>query len=164
MSSYIECESYAHRFAKETLAAWFREKWKINRDHGESPSYYLFNWNPDSNDGQHGIYLEYPLLSRKLADESVEILGAKPAWKKYPKLPPDSDKLSIEAVLDVAVCSNGKLLYGFEIVHKHPCTPGKLIFLKELRKKYGIKVYEVSARWILDQVKRPVNLKLTPVN
>ena len=30
---YIECESYAHRFAKQTLAEWFREKYKANKNH-----------------------------------------------------------------------------------------------------------------------------------
>jgi len=158
-----QCESYAHKYAKETVAQWFKEKWLINRDKGYRNSYFIFDWNPDNNDGDHGIKLEYPILIRKLQHGEEEVLGVATAWKQYPK-EPLADNIRIEAVLDIAVCSNDKLLYGFEIVHKHKCTIKKLSFLKKLKQDYGVTVYEINASWVLDQIHRPATLVMTEVS
>lgn len=154
----IQCESYAHRYAKDVLASWFREKWILNREKGYPNSYSIFEWSPDPSDGDHGIRLEYPIISRKLKNGETEILGVSPVWDTYPAtLSPDC---TIEAVLDVAVCSKDKLVYGLEIVHKHTCTERKIRFLKNI----GLKVYEINATWILDQVRRPANLLMSEVS
>lgn len=157
------CESYAHRYAKETLAAWFREKWIINRENGYPNSYFIFDWSPDNDDGDHGIKMEYPILKRKLKNGEEEILGVSSVWSSYPIVPENSEELRVEAILDIGVCSKGKLVYGFEIVHKHPCTPKKIVFLKELHKKYGLRVYEINASWILDQIRRPSRLDMLEI-
>ena len=155
---YIECESYAHRYAKQTLADWFREKYQANKKRSHPTSYYIFDWLPQNGDG---VYMEYPLLSRRVNDK-IEVFGIN-KWSKYPTIPPTNPDIIVEGVLDVAICSRGKLSYGFEIVHKHKCGPKKISFLKHLRTTYGIPVYEISASWILDQIKRPPNLSLSLV-
>lgn len=154
-------ESYAHKFAKETVASWFREKWDQPSGRG---SYFTFDWQPDPSDGQHGIKLEYPILSRSMADGTKEILGISTVWDKYPDLDCLAAKMQVEAVLDIGICSNGKLVYGIEIVHKHPCSAKKLLFLKQMQLKYGLKVYEVNASWILDQVRRPPCFEMADVS
>ena len=62
------------------------------------------------------VFTHYPLLSRKVNGKS-EVFGVN-KWSKYPVLPPTNPDIIVEGVLDVAVCSKGKLVYGFEIVHK----------------------------------------------
>lgn len=157
-------ESYAHKFAKETVSSWFKEKWQENKLKQLKNSYFIFEWQPDVLDEQHGMLLEYPILSRKLIDGTREILGVTAIWDKYPDLENLASDLRVEAVLDIGICSNGKLVYGLEIVHKHPCTPKKLVFIKQMQMKYGLKVYEINASWVLDQIRRPSCIEMTDIS
>lgn len=154
---WINVESYAHRYAKNIIKDWFIEKWNNNQAKGFPNNYYIFDWIADFRDPMRGIRVEYPIISRKMEDGKVEIFGIDPIWTEYPDLQKVSDNgRIINAVLDVAVCSEGKLKYGIEIVYKHRTTAIKSKFLKQ----QGIKVYEISALWILNQIRCPASLQL----
>ena len=157
----MNTESYAHKYAKIVLAEWFREKIRYNQENGYNNSYYIFNWEPNTTSGLlSGVFLEYPILSRQIT-AGTEILGVKPIWTVYPNMElAQKNGRKIEAVLDIAVCDNDTIKYGFEIVYKHKTPPSKIAFLKTLTEKYGVKVYEIDALWILNQVHRPSNLKI----
>lgn len=159
------CESYAHLYAKQVVADWFREKFGINRKKGRRNSYYIFDWIPDWGDLQGGVMLEYPVLERTLTNGQKDYLGLASQWSKYPDLNQLNDGLKVACVFDVVVCSNGKVRYVFEIVHKHKCSPRKIALLKLFKLQHGIDVYEVNASWVLNQIKRPPlmeNTHLTP--
>lgn len=154
------CESYAHKFAKQTLADWFKEKWLINRDKNIPNSYFIFDWNPNISDGNHGVYFEYPVIERTLSSGQKEILGLSPVWDQIPDLTALTADKQIMSVFDIVVCDSDRVRYAFEINHKHPCSTRKIKLLKEFSQKYGLEVYEIDASWILNQVKRPNKLEM----
>lgn len=153
-------ESYAHRYAKETVYNWFREKWERNHKEGYHNNYYMFDWVADETDRERGVRMEYPIISRRVASGQVEVYGVNPVWSDYP----DLNKIQnmgrkIGAVLDIAICSEGRIKYGIEIVYKHRTPKSKIKFLQE----QGIRGYEISAMWVLNQVKCPPSLQLTNI-
>jgi hypothetical protein len=158
MGDHGGCESYAHRYAKKTVRDWFLEKWDFNQEHGYRNTYYIFDWEATYQHRERGVRLEYPILSRKLADDTMEVFGIEPAWGDYPDLEQAKEKGNIvNAILDIAIISNNRLKYGIEIVYKHPTPPIKRKFLSQ----QGIEVYEINALWVLNQIRKPAKLEMT---
>lgn len=155
-------ESNAHYYAKETFKDWLEKTWQYNREHGYKNVLSHLSWtDPD-------VYLEYPILSKELADGREDLLGLRAVWSSYPtEEQMERAGLTVRCTVDLVVCSDGVPKYGIEIVHKHLCTESKREFLRGL-KGYGIdfKVYEVSAQWVLDQMHGyvPKILDMYPVN
>jgi len=162
--SYYDTESYAHRCAKQVLAEWFRSRCRNNLKYGNKNQYHIFDWDVRCNDPNLGVYEEYPILTRKIAGSDREYLGVKPVWCQIPDTTKElKNNLKIATVIDVVICDNDQVKYGLEVVYKHPCEDAKIKLLKKLHHQYGIKVYEISAIWILDQIRRPNNLRLTEI-
>ena len=148
-------ESYAHYYSKEILMSWFKKKYDSKKT---TSNFYIFDWDTEFRDPDRGIRLEYPIISREIKKSELtikEYIGMDPAWPRNQY--PDLEKVlkngrQIEAIIDLVVISNGKVKYGLEVVHKHPCSVSKLLFLREMKKKYGFSVYEISAEWIMNQL------------
>lgn len=154
-------ESHMHHYAKEVMRQWFVDRWRYNHEHHYPNTFSVFDWKIDHSDGNHGVYLEYPVLLKSTGEH---VLGVNPCWKSYPDLDNLADDVKVEAVLDLAIVEDGRLKYGIEIVHKHVCSARKRKFLKE--KCPGVTVYEISAEWILSQLRDripPKQLPLIPV-
>jgi hypothetical protein len=129
-------ESYMHYYAKLTAVNWFRDSEKrFSEDNRKT--FYTFDWVFDR-DRQTGVMMEYPIYS---GGE-----GVAPPWRAYP-----NKQEAPQMILDIAIISEGRVKYAVEVVHKHPCTKMK----RETLEKYGIKLFEISATWILDQVRKP---------
>ena len=75
---------------------------------------------------------------------------------KWMPRPPTRDELitiglAPRAILDIACTHKGNVLFGVEIVHKHPIPPQKAVFLETC----GFPIFEVKASWLLSQVSIP---------
>ena len=158
-------ESYAHYYSKDILMSWFKKKYDPKK---KSSNLFIFDWETDFRDPDKGIRLEYPIISREVKGEK-EYIGMDPVWPRNQH--PNLEKViengrQVEAVIDLVVISNGKVKYGLEVVYKHPCSVSKLLFLREMKKKYGFAVYEISAEWIMGQLtdKIPSILEVKSVN
>jgi len=138
-------ESYLHRYAKEVFASWIREKIS-----GPAGSYFIFDWKEGCQ-----VKLEYPIWSREITDSTTkEIFGINPIWNDAPDYNTlISRGFRLEAVIDIAICDGSRLKYAVEVVHTHKTPCNKLHFLGT----HGIPVYEISATWIMNQIKRPSN-------
>jgi len=141
-------ESNAHYYAKLVFCKWCEKTFEYNRKHGYKNVLSHLEWN-----GAVPL-LEYPILSKALVDGSRDILGLSNVWASYPtEQQRQEGNLRTEAVIDLVLCDNGRPKYGIEVVHKHPCSASKRVFLHGLREAgYDFVVYEVSAEWILDQL------------
>lgn len=154
-------ESNMHYYAKHIFSEWLEKKWHAARDNGQTKAHLgVLEWGIDCRYGS-AVYQEYPLLKT----DNGDVLGLID-WKgTYPDLSHDNLEklnLTLESVLDVAVCENGRLKYGIEIVYKHLCTEKKRKFLRSISQ---MKVYEVSAEWVLSQLhgKLPTIIPLTHI-
>lgn len=151
----VHRESNAHYYAKLAVENWFTGRYQWNKKNNYNNVLYIFDWQPAADDPQCGVRREYPLLSKALQNGNKDILGVT-VWDKYPDLNQDNltaKGLKLEAVIDIVVCSNGRIKYGLEIVHKHRCTQTKIDFLKSLKSHaVDFTVYEISAEWILSQM------------
>jgi len=153
-------ESYMHYYAKEVLQQWLISAWKYNRQHKYSNKLYIFEWKIDCRDSNYGIRLEYPILSRR-SEAGTQVLGVNPVWVDYPDITKGDPDIKVEAVLDLAIVEDGHLKYGLEVVHKHVCPQSKRTFIQ--KHLCDVPVYEISAEWILSQVKSDVPPKMWPV-
>lgn len=143
-------ESYAHYYAKRTLANWFIE---MSREAGPVKRYGPHRWTPRP--GLSGVWEEYPILRRKV---NGELLGITPTWRELPDLSEESleeRQLEVVCILDVAIGSQSQLEYGYEIEYKHPVPARKRRFLAQL----PFPSYEINAIWILDQCRRPTGFR-----
>ena len=143
-----ECESYAHFYSKKVVKDWLTSKYDKDT---QVSSFDVFEWYSDYSDKDHGIRLEYPIIEFK-----SNYLGMDPAWTEYPDLKKIKDAgRQVSCIIDLVILDKNKPKYGLEVVHKHECSRSKLITLAKLNQIYNFQVYEVSASWILDQIKRP---------
>lgn len=162
-------ESYSHHYAKHVLREWLTKKWIKCSKTADRANFYIFDWNIDHRDDNYGIYLEYPIVSSPIvvSDQSntpstpithstpsqKEFFGINATWKNYPDLSEKSLKsnnLTVEAIIDLVICDNGKPKYGIEVVHKHICSAHKRKFLSQFEPEF--KVYEISSSWIMSQL------------
>jgi hypothetical protein len=149
-----------HYYAKEIIQDWLISAWKFNKKHGHRNTLSIFDWKIDCGDQNHGVRLEYPILSKLRPDGTKMILGVSTIWSKsYPDLDQLADGVKVEAVLDVAIIEDGAVKYGIEVVYKHLCPRRKRDFLNGIK---GLQVYEVSAEWVLSQIRKPVPPKQWP--
>ncbi len=145
-----ECESYAHFYSKKIVKDWLISKWNKDTLIG---NFDTFEWYAPFSDSDHGIRLEYPIVEFK-----SNYMGMDPAWSEYPDLEKVKDAgRNIASVIDLVILDKNKPKYGLEIVHKHECSRSKLITLAKLKQLYNFEVYEISASWILDQIRRPAS-------
>jgi hypothetical protein len=151
-------ESYMHYYAKEILQKWLISAWKYNDKNSYENKLYILEWLIDHKEDNYGIRLEYPILVKKSGNH---VMGVDHVWSIYPDLNKLSDDVKVEAVLDVAIIENGSLKYGLEVVHKHTCSQYKRDFLK--RQCPTVKIYEISAEWILNQLNEPIPPKILPL-
>ena len=152
-------ESYMHFYAKKILEEWFISAWKYNKKMQYDNKLYIFDWEIDCSDANYGVRIEYPILSKTQGNNKI-LLGAPSVWIKYPDMDKLGDKVKVEAVLDLAIIENGKIKYGIEVVHKHVCSKNKRSFLKTYLP--DLKVYEISAEWILNQLVSKIPPKKWP--
>lgn len=155
-----DTESYMHFYAKEIIQEWLISAWKFNRKHGYDNKLFIFDWKIDCSDPNYGIRLEYPILSKLRPDGTKMVLGIDTIWSEYPDTEKLAEGVRMEAVFDVVLIEEGHVKYGIEVVHKHVCSKEKRKFLKEECK--NIPVYEISAEWVLGQIKGPVPPKRWP--
>jgi hypothetical protein len=162
----MSVESYKHRYAKEVLAEWLQSTVDYGREKGYYP--YRFDkatWVPKKDCPNRGVFLEYPIVYRYLTDsdgnKSIEYLGVKPGWTELPDLEKLKEKdIQPCCILDVAVLGQDGICYGFEIEHRHATEQPKIDLLKKLSETVKtFEVYEISADWVLEQVRRPKKLE-----
>lgn len=161
-------ESYAHKMAKEVVAAWLRElaaKGCAAESGNPGIDFGDLYWRVNRSAPHFGIWLEYPIGRR--GDVCGSRDGLDPVWDEAhwvrPELgsrwvdrPPTFDELigigrPPEYILDVAVQHKGAIVAAIEVVHKHPPSAEKLSALRSLE----IKTSVVPAHWILGQVRLP---------
>ena len=131
-------ESYKHLYSKKVIAQWITEKLPTGK-------YFIFDWV----NGQ--IREEYPIWSRKQNDQT-DYFGINPVWETLP----EHDQMisrgfNLEAVIDLVIIDRERIKYGIEVVHTHPTPTSKCELLSNL----GITCYEVSADWVMNQIRRP---------
>jgi len=149
-SNFIENESYKHKMAKQVLKTWFEE----TQNEYTEMSIGDISFRPNR---ASGIFLEYPLCEESLFNNWDEITDT---WDEYVPTYDECIKwghIPI-SVIDVVCSHKGKPYICIEICHKNPVSPKKLNKLKEIGVKYLI---EMDAEWILQQTKRPQQLKYT---
>jgi hypothetical protein len=154
-------ESYMHYYAKIILEEWLVSAWNYNKKNGYDNKLYILEWKIDCSISNCGIRLEYPILSKLMADGSKTLLGVSHAWKNYPDLEKLADNVKVEAILDVAIIEDGSLKYGIEVVYKHICSKKKRDFLTLYQDQF--KVYEISAEWVLGQLRDKIPPKKLPL-
>jgi hypothetical protein len=149
-----------HYYAKEVIQEWLISAWRFNQKHSYDNKLFIFDWKINCCDPNYGIRLEYPILSKLRPDGTKMVLGTDTVWTEYPDFERLTEGIKVEAVLDVALIEDKRVKYGIEVVHKHVCSKRKRLFLKEECK--DMEVYEISAEWVLGQVRRPVPPKRWP--
>lgn len=149
-----------HYYAKHIIQEWFISAWKFNRQHGYSNRLFIFDWKIDCSDPNYGVRVEYPILSKLRPDGTKMILGIDTVWTEYPNLDKLANNVKVEVVLDIALVEDGRIKYGIEVVHKHLCSGKKREFLEQ--ECSHVTVYEISAEWVLCQLRGPVPPKRWP--
>jgi hypothetical protein len=153
-------ESYYHKASKAILAGWF-----LNLG--------------------YEVALEFPLCSVKKFNAAAYAwhCNESPYRGLYPEgslgtllnpagLKPQPSRewlieqgLAPTVIFDLAVFKDGVLVRGYEIRHKHKCTSQKIAIIKAMRRQSRVdyRVFEISSRWILSQVRDPPNIKAIKV-
>ena len=139
-------ESYAHKAAKATVMEWlhyYEDRMGDIYARGLDTA-----WFADDN-GRH-FWSEYPVMS--------DGTGFNPTWPRHGMTePPTFESLKLDGeypavVFDVAIADCGYIRTGIEIVHKHPPSVKKLVFLKSM----GLtELLIIPARWVLGQIAAP---------
>ena len=159
---YRDTESYMHYYAKELIQQWLISAWKFNMKNGYNNTLYIFDWKIDCSDPNYGVRIEYPILSKLRPDGTKMALGIDTVWGwgEYPSIDNLDMGVKVEAVLDIAIVEDGHIKYGIEVVHKHLCSKKKRSFLKTTVS--GVLVYEISAEWVLSQIRNQIPPKKWP--
>lgn len=173
-------ESYAHRFAKQTVASWLRQRSRVGANFkGLQP---VLEFIPLSTDKpMHGVYEEYPVCVTK---GGVEVgfqsnedgitqwhewaathgkiackghgIPTKKDIRKWNDERKRSDPTRLASALyfDIGVVSKGRLTAVFEIKHTHPSTEEKLAWLDA----HEVRWFEISADWVLARCSSPYDI------
>lgn len=147
-------ESYKHLYAKQVLAGWFREI-AIAVGFDGCAEYDRFAWRVNRGEPDWGVHIEYPIARSNNSCGQV-LAWDETFWNRVPSVQElwgAHDR--VEAVLDVAIQHKGAIVFGFEVVHTNPVNAEKASFLDTL----SIVTYEISAEWIMRQVRRPEQLE-----
>ena len=161
-------ESFTHKLAKELLHSWLTEKW----EHVDGPIHNSINF-IDNNTGENCqfgenqtdfVFMEYPITTDfpYLIDETMGCCDENGCQyrskEKYcPCLKcPNFNFSKLEYVSDIALEHKGVVSTIIEIKHKHKTPPNKV---ERLTKNNGCTdIYEIDARHILGQIKKPKRL------
>lgn len=170
-------ESYLHRYAKQTVASWIRGGVRVGENFkGLQP---LFKSVPlGMPQPMCGVYEEFPIAAKTavglrrccVGEEECECLTG---WHCHLKSPNNTKltvahrhgiptikelvnaKVPIEFIFDVGVVNAvGSLCCVVEVCHTNPMHPNKIKWLTD----NNIAWYEVSAEWIMNQVRSPFSL------
>lgn len=170
-------ESYLHRYAKQTVASWLRGGVRVGENFkGLQP---LFKSVPlGMPQPMYGVYEEFPIaaktavgLRRCCIGEAAEACQCLTGWHCHVKsnskltvahrhgIPTIKElvnaKVPIEFIFDVGVVDTlGSLCCVVEVCHTNPMNPSKIKWLTDNR----IAWCEVSAEWIMNQVRSPFSL------
>lgn len=170
-------ESFTHKLAKELLHKWLTENW--GRVDGNIHNTIKFINQKTGNEvyvsGSQAdfVFMEYPITDcyPNLIDECEKkcSLWDMGEWtgrrdcdyrskEKYcPCLQCKWFNFSkLEYVVDIAIEHKGLVQTIFEIVNKHPTPSEKVLYLTGQGVNVG--VYEISAKHILGQIKKPYRL------
>lgn len=144
-------ESHAHRHAKRLLLKWLRDAAAGAGLDGHA-DFAGLSWRVNRGAPHWGVWEEYPVL-----DDGV---GIAPVWderdRRWQGAPPTFDDITAigecpSCILDIAVQHKGHVAFAIEVVHKHPCEPLKVQFLRE-----RLTLVEIPAYWVLGQVDVPI--------
>jgi len=156
-------ESYAHKCAKEVLKKWFDES-------AEHPSGWQgigdikFRTNRVS-----GVWLEYPLVDlgycNSMTNNWDEIWLTEDGECNYEFVPTYEqclEKYNVApfAIIDIVCTHKGSPSIGIEICHKNSVSKKKLQKIINFKESSGanLELIEISAEWILSQIKTPSKL------
>lgn len=147
-------ESYKHQFAKQTLAKWLAEAdpLLVKHEYRQERVFVEYPFCLDAEGNLHGTILwdENPLT-----ETAPSCNASVPTYQQCI----DAKLLPI-CIFDVAVESEGNLIYAFEIVHKNDLTAEKKAYIDRIAQETSLLgVYGLSADWVLSQVQRPRRLK-----
>ena len=176
-------ESYLHRYAKQTIGSWLRGGIRVGENFkGLQP---LFASVPIGMPApMYGVYEEYPIAKTQLGlqrcchlTESDKSCNCLTGWHCYQTngssngltgltvahrhgIPTIKElvnaKLPIDFIFDIGIVNaSGQLCCVVEVCHKNPMQPNKIKWLTD----NGVAWFEVSAEWVLNQVRSPFNLK-----
>ena len=149
---FRENESYKHKMAKQVLKEWF-----------DSKSQCIGDISVTSN-RESGVLLEYPVCVNDkinsidhLWDEIIDNDHPKYGNEYVPTFDECINKFKCPpiAILDIALCHKGSIVYGIEIKHRHKVPSDKINKLKE----FNFTLIEIDAEWILRHTKCPDKLK-----
>jgi hypothetical protein len=164
-------ESYMHLYAKQVLASWLRNRVHVGANFkGLQP---ICNFVPYQNQTapMMGVYEEfpvcttrdlqcnakYPTIWHELSDTSNFAVKKKHGIPSVKELSDGGYKPSF--IFDVAVFERknelSRLNCVFEICHTHPMDEAKIQYLKT----HDIKWFELSAEWIMNQVRSPFSIQ-----
>lgn len=151
-------ESYYHRSAKAILAAHFLNKgYEVAY---EFPIVSLGKHDAAANPWHlHRKEFVYPInddadMKPFLIDDGIHPEPAR-QWLIDQGMTP-------AVIYDVAIFKDGKLKFAYEVRYKHGCDAKKRAIITRVRGGSGAKykIYEISARWLLGQIKLPKKLKV----
>jgi hypothetical protein len=171
-------ESYLHKHAKKVFAGWLHKYFRIGQNFkGMNGIDLNINWEWCRR--HNAILIEYPVcVDRKtkkliglMPENNSEIKGIEWSdWLKSQSLSinasvpnhydlkkwKEEKRLKILYIFDIAVIDNSGLKYVFEVCHKSPSSDKKIKWLND----HKIKGYEISAGWIMNQVKSPYTIEI----
>lgn len=164
MNKFTENESYKHKMAKEVLKMWFYGGGMIgdvgclrpNRDCGVFLEYPIVNtdeYNSITNNWDE--LLTDPHIPKAIDEDGneYEVIG-----NEY--VPTYNECISLDIypnrIVDVVLSNKGSPEWFIEICYKNPTSQEKINELKLL----GVKnLIEIDADWILNQTKKPDEIK-----
>lgn len=166
-------ESYLHRYAKQTVATWLRGCVKVGSNFkGLQPMSTSVPFGMPQ--PMCGVYEEFPIaknnwtgLKRCCGDQGCDCLTG---WHCYAQKTPVTfahrhgiptikelvnAKTPIEFIFDVGVVNSvGSLCCVVEVCHTNPMHSNKIEWLNQ----NGIPWFEMSAEWIMNQVRSPFSV------
>ena len=176
--SYIDRESYKHKFAKQVFKEWV-EKWEERGKGGGRVSIPTNYFNNDDDvipiiigSSSRSALLEYPIVIDKKRDiDSMNmvwdeiwappeqigdeiVLGTVPTYDQC-----KSDNLNPIAIVDIVLTWKGMPSYLVEICHTNPVSDEKINKLEKLATG-GQNLIEIDADWILKQIGVPSKLEI----
>ena|SRR5579864_1614545 len=150
-------ESYYHKSAKAILASWLL-------DQGYEVAVEFPICNPNKHDAAAKPWhlakeFSYPLTP----DASLSPFSCFSHLKSQPSREWCAQQEMPAAVIyDLVAFKEGRIKAAYEIYYKHKCDARKIAIIRSNREKSSVKykVHEVSARWILGQIKKPKTIKV----
>ena len=157
---FVVQESYKHLFAKNLLAKWLKDEEDREKDFCKLAQ---FPWRVNA-----GIFTELPFYKTSSPfyfENSKGICGG--LMKEHPKEPlkwfDNKNKGKILFVPDIVVFHKGTPLYIFEIVHKNPVSPKKMLDIYNFFFGLHYEVHMIEAEEILSNTHVPQFINTTQI-